>query len=274
MCVFTMKNQDLQRENQQKNAELALITAQKFLADINKSIAKLDKSIDEVKAFQEASVVGKIEGWRSYILQASQRLAANPNSGESTVIANHLEQINLQGLELFCSTQSLLLKKIEVLLSSLNGGQAKPDTLREVDQACSQIEKVAGQLMEFSQIRTINALAMAMRMNFGFEVTLSENSKLIESALGSVESRLTEAQEKSTALATRWFDTPEIGNRFKKEIGGRIEKVQLALSSQKAEHLAQLGRAKERLAARQSIIVTIDSAGNVKPLLRAPKRAA
>ena len=179
---------------------MAIITAQKFLADINKSLEEIKSSIDGLKEIHDAEIEGKIIGWQSYIKQAAERLAGNINITEKSTIAAQLETVHRLSLEEYFATEHRLKFHLKALGDLLNNKKANDKTAQEVKDKCAAIEKEANRLLGFARINVANMMALTMRLDFGAEIVLRDNALLLEESLGRVISELNKSIKKAKSL--------------------------------------------------------------------------
>lgn len=242
---------------------MALITAQKFLSDINRTMKEVKAAIDDIKHLHEAEIEGKLIGWQRYIQQAAERLAGNINETERQAIAVQLEEIHRLSIQEYFASEDRLKRKIDVLCDVMRDKNADNDTAESVEGKCLDVEKEASRLLGFAKINVANMIAMNMRLDFRPDIGLGDSHRLLKDSLCEVAQGIDKSLRLASKLTTGIFSFESTAKEVRKSLKKKIGTLSSRIHEQQVAQIKLISSIRERLGQSQSLYYRIDKHGHV-----------
>lgn len=265
---------------------MAMITAQKFLSDINKTMKEVKASIDYLIRLNDAEIAGKLNGWQCYIKQAAERLAGNINETERQSIAIQLEEIYRLSIQEYFASEDRLKYNIKNLNNTMKNNKANKESAKRVGKECDEVYKEAGRLLAFARINVVDLIVMNMRLDFQPEIMLNSNHTILKESFEEVLDMLDESLKIAETMPAGFWDSvlrldsiPYIlfGSLFdlfekseydadkdRENMKTKIHSLSSNLKKQQANQLKLISEVQNRLRKSQELYFMIDKNGQIQ----------
>jgi len=246
---------------------MSIVTAQKFLSDINNTLKDIKTLIDDLKSLHYSDIYGKLNGWQQYIKQSAERLAGNINETERQAIATQLEMVNRLSIDEYSASKERLERSIKDLIDAMKNKKANEETDQEVYVKCANIKREADILFGFARINVVNMVAMNMRLDFRPEIGLNFDHALLKESEG-VLNGLGEALRTAILLSDSppwylWYSKNKY-IQIREDIKRKIDSLISKLKEQQENQLQLISKVQSRLEKSQDLYFQVDKNGQIK----------
>lgn len=261
---------------------MAVVTAQKFLSDINRQLARLEHGVREIRDWLESGRRGKIAGNLKYLRHVADALTNQTLTEVDTLTFNQqLEEIERECGQIMEDIGSGLNLPVQEFKALKLGGAGRKEHLQQAEECIFRFERIAHPYLQALYVR-----AVACQLMCALPVTRS----VAQARLEELRDVLAEQEERHTAfrreverrlpeLKGSWVAADEGDQECQKQLRDQLNQT-LDRLGQPANHMrGMISTSILHLAAQMSesrkpvsFDVTLDDTGWVSALRRAEDR--
>ena len=260
---------------------LAVITAQKFLADINKSLKRLEQGIGEIKSFLEAEVFGELEAITNTLLSVAKALDRHRfEPTEITLFSREIQTAERTARIKMGQYRQLLADSIASFeRQRLRGFRLRKST----GEAAHKLTEIAGRSAVYAFAARVRVLAASLRAALGLQQghaldLLEELASELERHFHDQTTWNERARAKTPSLYSRLRTTASIQQQQRRYLE-TVDETFTGLQNQLQDSTDAIQRTKRRIATQLleetrplELRVQFNDRGQIAKLLRVVPR--
>lgn len=205
---------------------MAIVTAQKFLSDVNKRLAGIEDSLKGLEIWLDTQEQGRFLGSMKYLSEVATTSAKSPNATDFLIIKSQTEQIYHESLQSTAANRLRANSIVEELLSM----NLKGNSNDSADKFRKLMDEYFVSVSYAIRFDIVSALSEYLSANI--DRNSDQESSRIESIIkdaeefiGKIREDAQKMKDKSSQISGRWYETVDKVNAKRNSLNTDMEQL-------------------------------------------------